>query len=93
MENKHISREDLKFWTVLGVATIGAMAWIGACVPMPREPNEQQSQDPQFIECVDYRMVHDDFNPAPGPQGMYVGPTKEELAVRHCMDDVFPLPQ
>ncbi len=90
MEKPYISQET-KFFARIVAISVGALVLAHSCLPEDRTPTDEQRRDPVFIECVEYRLTHDEFTRAPGPQGMNIGPTNEQIAEDRCLDDLFPI--
>lgn len=89
MERPHISKEA-RFYTRIALVSAGILMLAHSSLPEDRTPTDEQRRDPEFIECVEYRLAHDEFKRTPGPQGMHIGPTNAEVAEDRCLDDLFP---
>lgn len=90
MEKPHLN-EDTKFFARIAALSAGILVLGYSCLPQDRTPTDEQRSHPEFIACVEYRLAHDKFMRAPGPQGMNIGPTDEEIAEDRCLDDLFPI--
>ena len=90
MEKPRIN-EETKFFARILVVSAGILALAHNCLPQDRTPTDEQRSNPEFIACVEYRLAHDEFLRAPGPQGMHIGPTDEEIAEDRCLDELFPI--